>query len=88
VHDRTQLVQAAYGDTSAFRATLNSQAAMFLQQTSQGACEEVPQAATGDDSTSDAWLEVTRPMQLLAGWMDGEVCFEASSHSPLQRLTC
>ena len=65
-------MQAAYGDTAAFRAALSRQAAMFVQQTAQSIHEDASTLVVEAEATSDAWIEVTKPLQFLV--VDSQVC--------------
>lgn len=58
-------MQAAYGDTAAFRATLSRQAAMYVQQTAQSIHEDASTLIVEEEVASDAWIEVTKPLQFL-----------------------
>lgn len=58
-------VQAAYGDTAAFLAALSRQAAMYMQQTSHSVPEDAPPVQLEEEPASDAWIEVTKPLQFL-----------------------
>jgi hypothetical protein len=66
-------MQAAYGDTAAFRAGLARQAAMYLQQTSHSMQEELPTPAQMEtEAASDAWIEVAKPLQFLV--VESQAC--------------
>lgn len=68
-------MQAAYGDTSSYIAGLARQAAMFVQQTSHSIQEDAPcpeQLEQEATHPSDAWVEVTKPLQFLV--VESQVC--------------
>jgi hypothetical protein len=66
-------MQAAYGDTAAYLADLSRQAAMYAQQTSHSMQEDDAPLDLQEEASSDAWIEVSKPLQFLVNH-NSQVC--------------